>query len=320
MASLYTRVSGRIDLPTKQGLALVGELSESDTRLLTSENSPISWYYTWSPLPSEIVGDSTVFLPLIHSIDSLEEEYIWSTLDDLPSSSTHLLTFNEPDEEEGNGGSGASPEDAAEAYLEYIVPLRDGEGEGSSGRTWNISHPVVTGSPRGLEWLRDFNESCYELEPETGCPADFVAVHWYGNFEGLASWLATLHDFYNPDNSSNIGLWVTEMALPQEDGEANLAMLQESMEHLDGLPYVDGYAWFGAFRTEDANEWTDDGVSLLDDDGDLTDLGSEYLGGETDDFQDEDGGDDGDSAGSGLQLSVGAVSLGVVGAAMILLG
>jgi hypothetical protein len=62
-------------------------------------------------------------------------------------------------------------------------------------------------------------------------------------------------------------------------------MLNESMAYLDDKDWVQGYAWFGAFRQDDANEWTGDGVSMLDDDGDLTGLGAEYLGGEENGFE-----------------------------------
>lgn len=322
-AGLLAVVDGRINLTSKHGLAVTGELQDEDAELLTSSNSPISWYFNWSPSPSEVIGDAAMFIPLVHGLDTLEEDYLWSALDDLPSSSTHLFTFNEPDEEKENGGSGISPGDAAEAYLEYLAPLRTGD-----GRRWNISHPAVTGSERGLEWLRDFNESCYDIEPDGGCPADFVSVHYYGDFQGLANWIGTLHEFYNNGEGGEDakGLWITEMAVPQGDSEVNAAMLNESMNYLDGLDYVDGYAWFGAFREEDSNEWTGDGVSLLDDDGDLTDVGEEYMGGETSDFQDDDdddgGSDDGDedSAGIILQPNIAAILLILIGALMWMVG
>jgi hypothetical protein len=47
---------------------------------------------------------------------------------------------------------------------------------------------------------------------------------------------------------------------------------------LDDLEYVERYAWFGAFRADDANEWTGDAVALFEDDGGLTELGALYLG------------------------------------------
>ena len=292
-------------LTNKQGLALHGDAPAADNEFLTSEESPISWYYTWSPWPSDAVSDSVMFLPLLHGLTAVEDEDYLSLLDRLPSSSTHLLTFNEPDGETDTGGSDISPEDAAEAYLEYIAPLRTRD-----SRSWNISHPVVTGSPMGLEWLESFNESCYDLSDD-GCPADFVSVHWYGNFEGLASWLGTLRDFYN-SSATHMPLWITEMALPQEDEEANFAMMNESRAYLDGLDYVEGYAWFGAFRTDNSNDWTGDGVSLFDDDGGLTDLGAEYLGGEEGGFEAGMGGD-GD-AGVAMRPSFWILAICIAGA------
>ncbi|KAF6818824.1 hypothetical protein CPLU01_13219 [Colletotrichum plurivorum] len=75
------------------------------------------------------------------------------------------------------------------------------------------------------------------------------------------------------------------MALPQEGTEATLAMMNESLAFLDDAEDVGGYAWFGAFREDEANEWTGDAVSLFDEDGGLTELGALYLGGEEQSFK-----------------------------------
>ncbi|KAJ9150003.1 Alkali-sensitive linkage protein 1-like protein 1 [Pleurostoma richardsiae] len=264
---------------SKRGLAFRGDDHDSDNRLLLSENSSITWYYTWSANTSPLIGDSVVFIPLIHGVDDASNQQVMDVINSLPASSTHLLTFNEPDGTTSSGGSSISPEDAARSYLSDIVPLRTTSGRRS--RTWNISHPVVTGSEQGLDWLRQFNASCYELD-DGGCPADFVAAHWYGDFAGLASWLGTLREFYNPSNdtASQRRFWVTEMALPQAGEEDTLAMMNESLRYLDGLDDVEGYAWFGVFREDEANAWTGNNVALFDDDGGLTELGALYLGGE----------------------------------------
>ncbi|CAH0024906.1 unnamed protein product [Clonostachys rhizophaga] len=291
------------DLDSKKGLALGGKLDDSDIKLLTSEKSPISWYYNWSPTPSNIVGNSTLFIPLIHSLETLKEENIWSALDGLPPSSEYMLTFNEPDEAEENGGSYISPEDAAKAYIEDIVPHRN------SSRGWQISHPVVTGSERGLNWLRDFNESCYDIDPRNGCPADFIAMHWFGDFSGLASWVGTLQGFYNSSEFQNTSILITEMALPQGSEDDNTSMLEQTMSYLDGLDYIAGYAWFGVFRKKNANEWTGDGVSLLENNGDLTGLGEKYLGGTTSDLKTEG---DGDSGSYALQVRLSTIVLSLV--------
>ncbi|CEI65655.1 hypothetical protein FVEN_g8911 [Fusarium venenatum] len=266
-----------IDLSSKRGLAFHGDDHESDNNLLTSNNSEIAWYYTWSLWPSQQIGSSLPFIPLIHGLDDASDSELQKRLNSLPESSTHLLAFNEPDGETDTGGSSISPKDAAKSYMENIVPLRDAE------REWSISHPSVTGSPRGLEWLRDFNESCYDID-DKGCPTDFIAVHWYGDAVGLDNWLNSLREFYN-ETAPDAPFWITEMALPQEDEEATFAMMNETLPNLDSRDDVQAYAWFGAFRTNDANEWTGKSVSLFNSNGGLTKLGAEYLGGEEKGFE-----------------------------------
>ncbi|KAF4440346.1 hypothetical protein F53441_12294 [Fusarium austroafricanum] len=266
-----------IDLSSKRGLAYKGDDHKSDNDLLLSNNSEIAWYYTWSLWPNGQLGSSLPFVPLIHGLDDAKDKELEKRLDGLPDSSTHLLTFNEPDGETDTGGSSISAKDAAKAYMENIVPLRKAK------RKWSISHPSVTGSPRGLEWLRDFNESCYDID-DNGCPTDFVAVHWYGDAGGLQNWLGSLREFYN-ETAPDAPFWITEMALPKEDEDATFNMMNESLSYLDGAKDVEAYAWFGAFRTNDANEWTGKSVSLFDKHGGLTKLGAEYLGGEAKGFE-----------------------------------
>ncbi|KAJ3539733.1 hypothetical protein NM208_g5371 [Fusarium decemcellulare] len=277
-----------IDLSSKRGLAFRGDDHQGDNELLLSNNSEIAWYYTWSLWPAEQIGKSLPFVPLIHGLDDANDDGLEKRLNDLPDSSTHLLTFNEPDGETDTGGSSISAKDAAKAYMSNIAPLR--ESTDSRSRNWSISYPSVTGSTRGLEWLQDFNESCYDIDDD-GCPMDFVAVHWYGDAPGLESWLKTLREFYN-ETAPDAPFWITEMALPQEDEDNTLAMMNESLSKLDDLDWVQAYAWFGAFRADEANEWTGDSVSLFDDNGGLTKLGVEYLGGE------EKGFEEGQSTGS----------------------
>lgn len=260
---------------SKRGFAYVGNANEADNQLLTSKDTPLVWYYNWAPSPDPHVPSANIeFVPLIHGLDEASAKSTSSQLNNLPQSSTHLLSFNEPDGTTESGGSSISPEDAAKAYIESVVPLRDAE------RKWKISQPSVTGSENGLDWLRRFNESCYEIDAEKGCAADFVAAHWYGAFDGLASWLGTLDEFYNKNSTRDepLKIWVTELALPKADAEATVQMMNATLPYLDGLEYVERYAWFGAFRSGKANEWTGEGVALFDNGGGLTELGALYMG------------------------------------------
>ncbi|KAK2604742.1 hypothetical protein N8I77_007643 [Diaporthe amygdali] len=267
---------------SKRGLAYLGDSHEGDVNLLLSPNSAISWYYTWSAYPASNVNTTLNFVPLIHGVDDASSSDVQSAINSLPATSTHLLTFNEPDGTTSSGGSSISPSDAAKAYIDNIVPLRT-----SSSRSWNISHPSVTGSENGLNWLRDFTSACRDIDPDNGCPTDFVALHWYGNFEGLASWIGTIREFYTNSSSNgaadadNLKFWITEMALPQQDEDDTVAMMNQSLSYLDSLDYVQHYAWFGAFRQDnDVNGFVGDNVALFNKHGALTDAGALYLGGE----------------------------------------
>ena len=259
---------------SKRGIAYIGTRNPSDYNIFLGGRSPISWYFNWSPNPVRRPSgfDDIEFVPLIHNVGNLDGDL--AQLRRLPDRSTHLLTFNEPDHTTDGGGSDISPEDAARAYVDRFSELSI-----QNGGRWSISHPSTTGTGSGLNWLRAFNASCYEVDPERGCPIDFIATHFYGDFPALASWLGTLDEFYNAarPEGQKLGMWITEVALPQQDAQATQRMLNTTLPYLDSLAYVDKYSWFGIFRERNANAWTGDGVALLDNDGALTQLGADYL-------------------------------------------
>ncbi|KIX96448.1 uncharacterized protein Z520_07714 [Fonsecaea multimorphosa CBS 102226] len=297
----------------KRGLCYIATShSSSDSYIFTTPRSPLTWYYNYSPWPGpspSLEQWSTEFVPMVHSASdaAASVDTIKAVLNDsagIPISGrgggggrnriAHVLTFNEPDGDTSSGGTDSTPQTAAQVYIDTILPLRSAP--------WNlqISLPATTGSPRGLEWLRSFNASCFKLRPQGGCEADFLAAHWYGDFPGLTSWLGTLHGLYPATP-----IWVTEFAIPSAPAATTESFLTQSLPYLDGSRYVARYAWFGAFRSSggDANEWTGDAVSLLDGKGKLTDLGAEYLGGEEDGFHQGESASSG-AAGKGMPRSM----------------
>lgn len=289
-------LSAESDTVSKRGISFIPDTPASDYDILLSSNSsPIAWYYTWSPLPApeeQIFpwrdGSDIEFVPTLHSIGDGDLVEDIEKLRNLSSASNHLFTFNEPDGTTDSGGSAIAPREAAEAYIQHIVPLRE---------RFKLSHPSVTGSERGLQWLREFDSACREIDPEDGCPVDFVVAHWYGDLGGLSWWLTQLVDLYVKgdygfENEGDLEIWVKELGIPAAPQDANLAMMEQTLPYLDGLEYVKSYAWFGTFRPQQANEWTGTGVALFQDDGGLTDLGALYLGGEANGFRAGDKGRD----------------------------
>lgn len=264
----------------KRGIAYIGiyepVVHPADYNVLLQTASPLNWYYTWYPEPPpefKFYGDRSAtieFVPTLKSLHNLTEPVLAA----LPNSSTHIFSFNEPDGEIETGGTAISPVDAARAYVDHVVPLR---------KRFNISHPAVTGSPRGMQWLRDFNTECWVKDPQNGCPTDFVVVHWYGNFQGMVDWMYQLKAWYEDPKekaglTGKMDMWVTEMGQPSGDNATNLAIMNQTMGFLDPLEFVTRYSWFGIFRPGNSNSWTGSGLSLFQDDGGLSELGAMYLG------------------------------------------
>jgi len=173
---------------------------------------------------------------------------------------SYVLSFNEPDGTSSTGGSNISPSVAASTWIREIEPLKK--------LGLKLGAPAVTGSPSGMTWLQSFFTSC-----DGGCSADFIPIHWYGNFEGLASHIGQVLGAY--PNMSDI--WVTEYALPNADLKDTEAFYNESAALLDRWTNITHYSYFGSFRSDVSN--VGPSVAMLTQNGKLTDIGSWYLGG-----------------------------------------
>jgi len=253
----------------KRGLVYISSNSPSDISLFTGSGTDLSWYYNYDIYPES--DTSLSFVPMLFGLPDASTNFLGTISSLLQSSDPprYVLSFNEPDMPNSYGGSDISPHDAAVSYLENIAPLRN-----STYNHIKVSLPSTSGSNGGIDWLTSFNASCYSLNPGHGCPSDFISTHWYGDFTGLASWLGQIHEIF-----PSLPIWVTEFADPTVSLDQTQAFFNESTSYLDRLDYVDRYAWFGMFRAENANPNIGPNISFLDDAGELTDLGSWYLGG-----------------------------------------
>jgi len=173
----------------------------------------------------------------------------------------YVLSFNEPDGSKSTGGSNISPSLAATTWIREIEPLRK--------LGIKVGLPAVVGAPSGQLWLENFFASC-----KGGCHPDFVPVHWYGNYEGLASHIGQVAQAYK-NNITEI--WVTEYALPNGNLAASQAFYNQSASLLDGWANVTHYSYFGAFRSSASNIGAN--AAFLTQKGKLTSIGSWYLGG-----------------------------------------
>ena len=256
----------------KRGLVYVSPAKPSDDSIWTAAWTDLTWYYNYVPTPSPSLSSATnlEFVPMLWGTDDSHEgsgtEFLDNIVAQLKSGAniTHVLAFNEPDGPHSTGGSDIPADDAASSWMRNIAPLRAQHGI-------KVGLPAVTGAPTGFTWLQNFNASCEALD-KAGCAADFVPVHWYGNFEGLASHLGQVRASY-----PTIPIWVTEFADPGVKLKDAQDFFNQSTEYLGRLDYVERYSYFGAFRSSKSNVGANN--AFLTQNGDLTDLGSWYLGG-----------------------------------------
>ncbi|SEG11619.1 RNA polymerase sigma factor, sigma-70 family [Actinacidiphila yanglinensis] len=192
--------------------------------------SGASWYYTWSPTHSGISGPG--FVPMIWGADSATP----TALAQAKAAGPYLLGFNEPD----MGGQANMTVDQALSLWPKLE---------SAGKVLG-SPAVAYGGDTPGGWLDRFMTGARQKNDRV----DFIALHWYGGdfttsdaVTQLRSYLQAVYDRYHKP------IWLTEFALtdfstgtaryPSDQQQA--AFLTAATRMLDGLPYLQRYAWFG---------------------------------------------------------------------------
>ena len=261
-----------------------------------TQNSPLTWYYNYQAEPSpafdHLPQSEFEFVPMLwgkpeNKDDTTFLQTVERLVGERKINITHVLGFNEPDGPRKWGGSDIDPDTAAHVWLKNIAPLRE--------RGIRVGLPACTGSPDGTKWLDNFLKSCSKQlsgkGPTRNCTFDFVNLHWYGNFEGLASHIGGYSATYaHPSSASppcrlltsslprfpDKPIWITEYNLDHQDLSATQAFYNSSADYFDKTNVVERYSLFGAFRSDVSNVGPN--AAMLDKDGRLTDIGAWYLG------------------------------------------
>ncbi|OLN87536.1 Alkali-sensitive linkage protein 1-like protein 3 [Colletotrichum chlorophyti] len=248
-----------------------------DNKIWIQQGSDLTWYYNYQEEPSPTFSSKSQaefeFVPMMWGVSSANPEdttfleKVKSLIKDRDINITHALGFNEPDGPHIYGGSDVAPALAARAWVANFIPLQE--------MGVKVGLPACTGAPGGLPWLKQFLGNCSELISTDGnkknCTYDFLPVHWYDNFEGLASHIGERVAAF-----PNTKIWVTEYAYAHQDLEATQTFYNTSAEYFDRIDYIERYTYFGAFRSKTSNVGPN--ASFLNNDGNLTDIGSWYLG------------------------------------------
>jgi hypothetical protein len=194
--------------------------------------SGASWYYNWAATRGGIAAPPAAsFVPMIWGASNVTT----ATLDEVSRESHVLLGFNEPDL------SSQSNMTVQQALGLWPKLMATGMTLGSPA----VAYDAAT--PGG--WLDQFMRGA----AARGYRVDFITVHWYGGdfrtgpaVQELESYLQAIYARYH------LPIWVTEFALadygsatptfPAQAQEA--AFLTAAAKMLDGLTYVQRYAWF----------------------------------------------------------------------------
>jgi len=170
---------------------------------------------------------------------------------------TILLTFNEPDYAQQ---SNIDPNDAAQLWMQYIEPLK------TSMPGIQLGAPAVSSDSTGVPWLQTFFSAC------GNCTFDFLPIHWYGEgVEGFYSYLFQLYSQFG-----NRTIWVTEYADTSLVDSDVMTFINETTAYMDGLDFVERYAWFGYFRPQNGSAY-----NMMNANGSLNALGEFYIGADT---------------------------------------
>lgn len=184
-ATFISAANAVVGRSSKRGLVFVPSTNTKlayDNQVWVEGNSDLTWYYNYQVIPSAAYANRTQeafeFVPMLWTTSTTFLSSVQSLIAG-GRNITHVLTYNEPDGTTATGGSNIDPAVAATNWISQVEPLRK--------LGVKVSAPSVTGSPSGFTWLTAFFNAC--AAQGTNCTADFFPVHWYGNFEGLASHL-----------------------------------------------------------------------------------------------------------------------------------
>jgi hypothetical protein len=177
---------------SKRGLIFIPNSNyPADNEIWIEPGSDLTWYYNYAVQPSSVYSSESQsvfeFVPMLWGLSSDFLDQV-TTLIQSGTNVSSVLTFNEPDGSTADGGSDIAPATAATTWISQVEPLRKlGVRTGA---------PAVTGSPSGFTWLQEFFANC--TSQGTNCTADFMTVHWYGDFTGLASHLGQVAATFVP--------------------------------------------------------------------------------------------------------------------------
>ncbi|MBY8342461.1 hypothetical protein JYK17_20730 [Streptomyces sp. KC 17012] len=222
--------------PVRKGVSL----NPFDGASQALADSGVSWYFNWASSTGSVTPPQGVeYVPMIWGPGAVTDDQLASARKE----GKELLTFNEPD---SATQSNMTPEQALDLW-----PKLQNTG-------LRLGAPAVSRDadvPGG--WLDRFMQGA----EQRGLRVDFIPLHWYGSDFGpdaagqLRDYIQRVHDHYHKP------IWLTEYGLidfthgtPRYPGDQQRTdFITSSTRMLDGLDYVERYAWFTLSTKTDPN-------------------------------------------------------------------
>ncbi|WVR00105.1 hypothetical protein IAU59_007247 [Kwoniella sp. CBS 9459] len=213
----------------------------------------LSWYWNWGVTPFAM--GSVEFVACVWG-----EEMANGFDGSVPAGTSHIMSFNEPDQ--GADVGGCNIKDVAKAATLH------------QAWTAKLTSDVKVGSPavaRGgdVTWFQPWVTAC-----AGNCRYDFIPIHFYG--DKVEDMIAYIKAF--PAGGKSI--WVTEFDC-QDFSRGYVCTPEESQYFMEtaiawfrgeGASIVERWAWFGAFP-----KFADKSYGLLTADGAINPTGQHYL-------------------------------------------
>ena len=236
----------------------------------------LGWYYTWGLTGSP--GLNIPFTPMCWGAPDA------ARLNQIPSGSTELLAFNEPD-----GNQPGAQSNISIADIVSLWPTLKATGL-RIGSVAAFTDPLATSYTQADEPppaqqpsipTTSYFDALWTQLSQAGMTPDFIALHWYAPPDdvGFLSWLDAIYAKYQKP------LWITEMCVADwkagKPGQPSFerfttAQIQIFMDSvvagMYARPYVERFSW----KTRPVDDINLGNGALIAPDGSLTPLGQHY--------------------------------------------
>jgi hypothetical protein len=269
LSTLTRRAASEVPRSNKRGLVHItnpafhkGLNPALDMKAWTANNTDLTWYYNYMSYQTLTPNVTYEFVPMIWG-PGAQKEFVanMTKLKNAGVAIQHAMSYNEPDGNYTDGGSGVTPGEAVEGWMKYMEPLR------TQFPGIKLGAPATKGNDAGIAWLNNFTQSCLN------CTIDFVPFHWYGDAVNITHHIAQLRANYSQP------LWVTEYAPPfRHTTPETLQLFKDMMAFLDGSPDIERYSYWPAYRSAQTPKGWNPDMAMLKDDGTYSKVGGWYLG------------------------------------------